>query len=122
VSAMKSSLSSEIYTGRPFGGFGFLCIRSLLKCTNIIDSGDNCRCLVSSLKIRGGTVIKVVNVYFPCSSNTAEYTADLGNCLGFIESLLRPNDSVNIIGDVNFTCTGSSIVFVPCKSVFDRLK
>ena len=64
----------------------------------ILSSDSDGRCLAISLNITGRRLI-IVNVYFPCYTHDAQYTADLGNCLGFIECLLQPNDEVIIVGE-----------------------
>ena len=120
VSAMHNKLSSAIYTGRPFGGVAFLWRRSLSNYISIIDSDGCGRCLALSFKC-DNVIVKLVNVYFPCYSNNTQYTVDLGNCIGFIENIVKPQDNAIIIGDVNFTCTDNSPGFLQCKHVFDRL-
>jgi hypothetical protein len=119
VSAMHNKLSSEIYSGRPFGGVAFLWRRSLSNYINVIDSDDCGRCLAIMLNCY--IMIKLVNVYFPCYCNNIQYTVDLGNCIGFIENLLLPLDNAIIVGDVNFACTESSPGYLQCKPVFDLL-
>jgi exonuclease III len=117
ISAMNKKLGETIYTGRPFGGVGFLWRKSIASQIHVIGGDDDGRCLAISLNRQGHTPIKILSVYFPCYSSGVLYSTELGNCLGFIEELLDPQDNVIIIGDVNFTCSG----FVQGSSVFHRL-
>ena len=50
-------------------------------------------------------------------SHDAQYTVDLGNCLGFIECLLQPNNEVIIVGDVNFICSVDQVPWPHSGSV-----
>ena len=84
----------------------------------VLSSDSDGRCLAISVNIAGRRII-IVNVYFPCYSHDAQYTADLGNCLGFIECLLQPSDEVIVVGDVNFTCSVDHPGFLQAQSVFD---
>jgi hypothetical protein len=45
---MHHKLSSQIYTGRSFGGVGFLSHRALANQVKIIDYDDDGRCLITS--------------------------------------------------------------------------
>jgi len=41
-----------------------------------------------SLNLDYGKVIDIISVYFPCFSNSIEYTIQLDECLSFIEDVL----------------------------------
>lgn len=99
----------------------FLWRKSLSKCVNILGMDDSGRCMAIMLNLISGLTVKLVNVYFPCFSNNSSYSSELGNCLGFINSIVEPQDTAIVIGDVNFECVESNAGFSQCKSVFDQL-
>jgi len=73
------------------------------------------------LKVDCNTCIKLGNVYFPCYDSSAAYKADLGHCLGFIENCVTVQDSIVIMGDMNFECNDNSVGYSLCKEVFSNL-
>ena len=121
VSGMCNRLSSEIYMGRPFGGVGFLFRKHLAGKLDVVDSSDDGRCLIVSLKLSNTLCINIVNAYFPCADGSVKYRIELGNCLGFIESVISQNGSTIILGDMNFQCTDDSVGFGLCSPVFRQL-
>lgn len=121
ISAMQNKLKSGIYTGRPFGGVGFLWRRALAKNVSILDSSDDGRCLVITLSLDDNSIIKIVNVYFPCFSADVEYSVELGNCIGFLEEVVDQSDKSIIVGDVNFPCSVDNRGFVQLQSLLSRL-
>jgi len=62
-----------------------------------------------------------VNVYFPCADGSVKYRIELGNCLGFIESVITQNGNTIILGDMNFQCTDDNVGFRLCNPVFRQL-
>ena len=120
ISAMNKKLDSGIYSGRPFGGVGFLWRKCFSKLIRVINGDDNGRCLCISIDRIGSSPLKLINVYFPCQSSNFQYTVELGNCLGYIENVMLPSEDVIIMGDMNFTCTADNAGFLQCKNVLDR--
>ena len=49
-------------------------------------------------------MIDIMFVYFPCFSNSVEYTTQLDDCMSFIEDDLVNGHDVLMLGDVNFEC------------------
>jgi hypothetical protein len=80
---------------------------------------DDGRCSVISLDIDDCN-IKLIYVYFPCFSSNADYTIDLGNCVGFIENVVQPYDNIVIIGDVNFACSTENSGYLQPEAFFDK--
>jgi hypothetical protein len=121
LSAMCKKLSAGIYCGRPFGGVEFIWSKSMSKYVQVIGADDDRRYLAIVINFIDRAPITLFSVYFKCYSASIQYNVELGNCLGFIESLLQPTDDVIIVGDVNFICLIEHIGFVQCRSVLDRL-
>ena len=120
VSAMNRRLTDQIHSSHPFGGVGLLWRRTISHCISIIDNDSEGRCIAVMIKLENCDV-KLINVYFPCFSATTEYNIELGNCIGFIENVLHPQDSAVIIGDVNFACNGNNSGYFQLKAAMDRL-
>lgn len=121
ISAMSNRLEAEIYRGRPYGGVGFIWRRCISKRFRISRNDTACRCLAASFEINCGEVLNLVNVYFPCHDASAQYSIDLGYCLGFIEDVLvenKNNDTI-ILGDFNFGCDSSNVGYKQCMYIFD---
>jgi len=69
------------------------------------------------VNLGGKSLVKIMNVYFPCSSSDNQYTVDFGNCLGFIEGSVDICDQTIVVGDFNFPCVTSHTGFTQCQSV-----
>jgi hypothetical protein len=91
------------------------------KYVHVIGGDDDGRCLAIVINFIYRAPIKLFSVYFPCYSASIQYNVELGNCLGFKESLLQPTDGVIIVGDANFTCSIEHTGYAQCRSVLDRL-
>jgi len=91
----------------------FLWRKDLTNRIKILQSGVAGRCLAITVDADDGTQLVLINVYFPCSDNSAAYFNELGHCIGFIDGILA-NCSRNVIvlGDFNFMCAKSSPGFV----------
>jgi len=109
ISAMTKKLSTAIYRGRPFGGVGFLRRKSLADQIVVDSCSDDSRCLIIKLKLLSNVYLKIINVYFPCYSGSSEYKIELGHSLGFIDNNISPNESVIVLGDMNFECDNNNV-------------
>ena len=61
-------------------------------------------------------MIDIISVYFPCFSNSAEYTTQLDDCLNFVEDVMVKGRDV-MLGDVNFECQLNNAAYKQCTSV-----
>jgi exonuclease III len=105
ISGMGEASCNGLLRGRPFGGVAILWNTSVIKKVTVIGTGPAGRC--AAIKVVFGTyAILVINVYFPCFDVSADYTHDLHECIGYIESLLTNEvySDVIICGDFNFPC------------------
>ena len=118
ISAMTKKLSTGIYRGRPFGGVGFLWRKSLADQIAVDSCSDDSRCLIIKLKMLSNVYLKIINVYFPCYSGSSEYKIELGHCLGFLDNNILPDESVIVLGDMNFECDNNNAGFTQCSKVF----
>ena len=73
-----------------------------------------------AIKFKVDDTLKIINVYFPCYSNTAHYTEDLNNFLDFIENLLQHQGDVNWLG-VSISLALSSPGILRQKHVLGKL-
>ena len=117
ISAMSDRLCSGIYHGRPFGGVGFLWSKTLSHRFSIGRRASSGRCLSLTMTLDSGQLVDIVTVYFPCFSSTAEYSAELNECLSFIEDVCTDGHDVILLGDMNFECSLSNAGFRQCESV-----
>ena len=62
-------------------------------------------------------MIDIMFVYFPCFSNSVEYTTQLDDCISFIEDDLVNGHDVLMFGDVNFECQLNNAGYKQCTSV-----
>ena len=95
TSAMTSTVSSGILTGRPFGGVICLINNRLRNCTKTVHSSDRyCIVIICNLVI--------VNVYLPCAG-TPDRNLICSNVLHEIESWLQDYSDFNVLfaGDFN---------------------
>jgi len=78
-------------------------IGSKLEMCHLIVCDTAGRCCAIKVHASSRTVL-IVNVYFPCQSQNAEYVNEVCECLGFIDSLLSRESYTDavIIGDTNF--------------------
>ena len=65
----------------------------------------------------------IVNVYLPCFSTSDEYAAELGSCLGFIDSLYNSCRSCEFVicGDMNFPCDNDNPGFIQANKTLTSL-
>ena len=120
ISSMSHKLSSGIYRGRPFGGVAFLWRKSIDACIEVGECDAEGRCICINLKLVGGSAITLICVYFPCSDNSPAYVAELGRCLGFLETVIQNNnDKTIILGDMNFACDNLNRGYVQCCNVLN---
>ena len=75
------------------------------------------RCLSLTMTLDSGQLVDIVTVYFPCFSSSAEYSAELNECLSFIENVCTDGHDVILLGDMNFECSLSNAGFRQCESV-----
>src|SRR5688572_4255901 len=106
VTGMSETLGRGILHGRPFGGVAFMWHKSLSNQIRVIGSDIEGRCVALQLHC-GNRCLIIVNVYFPCYSNSIQYKAQLNQCFGFIEHVLGSNvhTDILILGDTNFQCS-----------------
>jgi len=69
------------------------------------------------MTLDSGQLVDIVTVYFPCFSSSAEYSAELNECLSFIEDVCTDGHDVILLGDMNFECSLSNAGFRQCESV-----
>jgi hypothetical protein len=62
----------------------------------------------SSINFANGSVVKVINVYFPRQSSDGHYGVDLRHCLGFIDNTMCRADLFSLVGDCSFDCTDNA--------------
>ena len=117
ISSMTNHLQSGIYRGRPYGGVGFLWRKTFASRICMGHKTDSGRCLSLSLNLDCGKVIDIISVYFPCFSNSVEYTTQLDDCMSFIEDVLIKGRDVIVLGDVNFECQSNNAGYKQCASV-----
>ena len=114
---MTNHLQSSIYRGRPYGGVGLLWRRTFASRICVGHKADSGICLSLSLNLDFGKVIDIISVYFPCPSNSVEYSTQLDDCLSFIEDVLVQGCDVMVLGDVNFECQSNNAGYKQCASV-----
>ena len=117
VSAMSDRLCSGIYRGRPFGGVGFLWRKTFSHRFCIGRKDRSGRCMSLKMTLDSGHIINIVTVYFPCFSSSAEYSAELTECLSFVEDICNDGHDVIVLGDMNFECRLSNAGFRLCESM-----
>jgi len=84
-----------------------------------VDScSDDSRCLIIKLKLLNNVYLKIISVYFPCYSGSSEYKIELGHSLGFLDNNILFDESVIVLGDMNFECDNNSAGFTQCSEVF----
>ena len=101
---MTNHLQLGISRGQPYGGVGFLWRKSFASHIPVGHKADFGRCLSLTLNLDRGKVTDIISVYFPCFSNSVEYTTQLDDWLSFIEDVLVKGRDVLTLGDVNFEC------------------
>jgi len=75
------------------------------------------RCLSLTMTLDSGQLVDIVTVYFPCFSSSVEYSAELNECLSFIEDVCTNGHNVILLGDMNFECILSNAGFRQCENV-----
>jgi len=53
-------------------------------------------------------------------SGSSEYKIELGQSLGFVDNNISPNESVIVLGDMNFECDNNNAGFTQCSEVFNN--
>ena len=104
VSGMTVNAGLGLVSGRPYGGVGFVWHKSLSPFVHAVGKDSLGRCCAVTITANNRQIL-VINVYFPCFSQNAEYFNELSECLGFIDYTLCNgmfNDAV-IIGDTKFS-------------------
>lgn len=93
------NLSSQLLTGRPYGGVAFLYRKKLASCIQRVDTSND-RIICIDMKL-SDSCIRVINCYLPYSDrqNDEEYI----DCLAKIHCLMteHPNGQVFVVGDFN---------------------
>lgn len=117
ISSMNARLSKEVYRGRPYGGVGFLWRKTLSNRINVGAKAESGRCLSIALELDSREKIDMITVYFPCYSTSISYSADLAECLSFIEDVLVNGRPAVILGDMNFQCDVDNQGYMQCNSV-----
>ena len=69
------------------------------------------------MTLDSGQLVDIVTVSFSCFSSSAVYTAELNECLTFIENVCSDGHDIIILGDMNFECIPSNVGFKLCDSV-----
>lgn len=105
ISSMSDRLCNGIYHGRPFGGVGFLWRKTFSHRFSIGRRASSGRCLSLTMTLDSGQLVDIVTVYFPCFSSSVEYSAELNECLSFIEDVCTDGHDVILLGDMNFECS-----------------
>jgi len=123
VSAMTGALSTGYLTGRPYGGVGLTWHKSLGNRVSILGSDSSKRCIAIKVNISDSLAVVIVNVYLPCFSSSAEYTAELGSCLGYIYTLYNHYCGCEFVicGDMNFPCDNNNAGFVQANKTLTSL-
>ena len=84
ISAMNDKVASGILVGRPFGGVAVLWKKNKNFVVKFLQSDDNGRYLVMSLKYNTLTFI-IHCIYCPCNSGSVEYLVEVNNLFAKIE-------------------------------------
>ena len=69
------------------------------------------------LELDSGEKINMIAVYFPCFSSSITYSANLAECLSFIEDVLADGQQAIILGDMNFQCDINNEGYKQCYNV-----
>jgi hypothetical protein len=94
--------------------------KELTSKISILQRDVSGRCLAMCLDVGQGRKIVFITVYFPCFENNADYFDELGQCLGFIESVLDNNTfEIVVLGDFNFPCVSTNAAFVKSMDLFN---
>ena len=111
---MVEAASNGLLRGRPFGGVAFLWNPAAVKKVSVVGAGPAGRCAAIKLVV-DKYVILVYLVYLPCFEDSFEYSHNLHECLGYIESLLvnESYSDVIICDDFNFSCNGHNFGYRP---------
>ena len=104
TSAMKEKMCSEVRTGRPFGGTGFIWSKSLSE--SIKPRPEYCHDRVTVVEITANVgSILIINVYMPYYNvnDIVNQTSLYQDTLAFIEMVINDNSNSKIIlmGDMN---------------------
>jgi len=105
VSGMTLNADLGLLSGRPYGGVGFVWHKSLSPFVHAVGKDSLGHCCAVTIADNNRHIL-VINVYFLCFSQSAEYFNELSEWLGFIDDTLCNSmfsDAV-IIGDTNFSC------------------
>ena len=65
-----------------------------------------------------GESVNIVTVYFPCYSYNVSYSAELSDCLSFIEEVLDEVLPSVVLGDMNFPRDPNNGGYKQCCDVF----
>ena len=107
ISSMSDRLGKQIYSGRPYGGVGFLWRKSCNR-IRIGYKARSGRVLSISVELDSDNSISIASVYFPCFSTSSEYKNELSECLSDIEEILVNSCNVIVAGDTNFACDSNN--------------
>ena len=120
ISAMDKRLQHEVYRRRPYGGVAVLWRKCCWHKIQVQSEAQYGRCLSIDVDFDDKTSLRIINVYLPCFTVSAQYSCELAECLSFVEDALCGDHDVILLGDMNFSCDMSNAGFRECYSLFSR--